>query len=235
MLKLEALSVTYADGTAGLDKLDLTIGDGETVALIGANGAGKTTLIMSLVGVLPSSGKVWVNDLLLEKKTVAQIRSRIGVVLQNPDDQLFMPSLDDDLAFGLRNQGVLEEEIRRRVSDCLTQLGIQRLSGKTAFKMSGGEKRMAALATVLVMEPEIMLFDEPTAFLDPRARRKLIGVLKGLPQTKLIATHDLAFAEAVCERSVLLKEGKIFADGPSKTLLYDQALMEACGVEAIGV
>lgn len=234
MLEIQEFSVVYADKTIGIDTITLNIADNESVAFIGANGAGKTSLIMALVGVIPSKGNVFVDKLKLEKQTIAEIRSRIGVVFQNPDDQLFMSSIYDDIAFGLRNKGIEEEEIKQRITNCLSLLHIEELRNKTALKLSGGEKRMAALATVLVMEPSIMLFDEPTAFLDPKARRNLIGVLNNLSHTKLIATHDLTFAAEVCQRCVLLKEGKIFADGLSKKLLYDTALMDACGVEAIG-
>jgi uncharacterized protein len=204
------------------------------VALIGANGAGKTTLIMALVGIIASKGEVLVHGLRLEKQTVNEIRRRVGVVFQNPDDQLFMPTIGEDVAFGPRNLGIPEEELGPRVEACLNRLHIGHLRHRSALKLSGGEKRMAALATVLAMEPSMMLFDEPSAFLDPKARRNLIGVLSGLSQTKLIATHDLCFALETCRRSVLLKDGKIFADGPSEALLTDEKIMDACGVEAIG-
>ncbi|MEG1823640.1 MAG: ABC transporter ATP-binding protein [Cloacibacillus sp.] len=234
MLEIEQFSAAYPDGTKGVADISLRIADGENAALIGANGAGKTSLIMALVGVLPSSGTAVIGGVRLTKATVAEVRARAGVVFQNPDDQLFMASIYDDIAFGPRNMGLCEDEVKMRVGEVLSLLKIEHLAKKTALKMSGGEKRMAALASVLAMEPQVTLFDEPTAFLDPRARRNLINVLRGLPHTKLIATHDLAFAEELCERSILLKEGRVFADGPSKELLRDAALMEECGVEAIG-
>lgn len=235
MLTVKELSVVYPDRTQALSKLTFTLPERENIALIGANGAGKTSLILSLVGVLASQGDIRVDGMLLERRTLKMVRSRIGVVFQNPDDQLFMPTIYEDIAFGLKNQGIAPAEIERRIEACLNLLQIVHLKGKTALKLSGGEKRMAALATVLVMNPSVMLFDEPTAFLDPKARRRLIQVLKSLPQSKLIATHDLKFAEQVCERSLLLKEGRIFADGRTKELLYDQVLMENCGLEAIGM
>ena len=233
MLDIEKLSVIYPDGTRAVENVSFRLARGESAALIGANGAGKTSLVMALVGILPSTGVIMAAGTLLTKKSLTEICSKVGVVFQNPDDQLFMASIYDDIAFGPRNMGLSEEETARRVDESLALLHIEHLRGKTALKMSGGEKRMAALATVLTMEPDIMLFDEPTAFLDPRARRNLINVLKALPHVKLIATHDLAFAEEVCERSILLKEGGIFADGPSRELLRDGRLMEDCGVEAI--
>lgn len=232
MLYLKGLSVTYPDKTRAIHEISLTVNDGESVALIGANGAGKTSLIMAIMGVIPSQGDVEVDGIRLNKETAGCIRTRVGVVFQNPDDQLFMPSVYEDVAFGARNLGLTE--LDERVERCLAKLQIGHLRDKSAQKLSGGEKRMAALATVLVMEPGMMMFDEPSAFLDPKARRNLIQTLNGLPNTKLIATHDLTFAEETCKRSILLKDGRIFADGPSDKLLYDQALMDACGVEAIG-
>lgn len=235
MLKIENLTVTYPDNTVAVDDVSLTVRDGESVALIGANGAGKTSLIMSLVGVLPSSGNVFAEGIKLGKDTLKQIRTKVGVVFQNPDDQLFMPTIYDNIAFGLRNTKMQEAQIKERVDACLSLLKIEELSKKTVLKISGGEKRLAALATVLVMEPTIMLFDEPTAFLDPKARRNLLQVLNFLPHTKLIATHDLSFAVETCRRSILIKKGKIFADGLSQDILNDVEVMDKCGVEAIGV
>lgn len=233
MIQIRDWTVKYPDGTLAIDGLSLHIKKGEHTALIGANGAGKSTLILSLVGVLPGTGEVSVDGTRLEKQTLPLLRTKAGVVFQNPDDQLFLPTIYDDIAFGPRNLGLDEETVRRRVEDRLALLGISHLRDKTALKLSGGEKRMAAMATVLSMKPEVILLDEPTAFLDPRARRNLIRVLKSLPHTMLIATHDLAFAAEVCPRSILLRRGKLFADGPSETLLYDAALMERAEVEAI--
>jgi cobalt/nickel transport system ATP-binding protein len=235
MIEVKDLSVTYPDGTKAVDGLSFTAGDGESIALIGANGAGKTTLLLSLVGVIPlSSGLVAVDGIALTKSTLNDVRKRLGVVFQNPDDQLFMPMLYDDIAFGPRNFGLSESETERRVADALTELGIAHLKNRSSLKLSGGEKRMAAVATVLAMEPTAMLFDEPTAFLDPKARRNLIKVLMQLKHTKLIATHDLTFAEEVCTRALLVKKGRIFADGQPKAILRDEKLMEECGIEAIG-
>lgn len=234
MISMKNWTVKYPDGTLAIDHLDLDAAPGEHLALIGANGAGKSTLILSLVGVLPGEGEVTVDGVRLGKGTLSEIRAKAGVVFQNPDDQLFLPTIYDDIAFGPRNQGFDEETVRRRVEDRLEKLNIPHLRDRTALKLSGGEKRMAALATVLAMKPAVMLLDEPTAFLDPKARRNLINVLKSLPHTMLIATHDLAFAAEVCPRSVLLKQGKFFADGPSGELLYDVEKMDAADVEAIG-
>lgn len=228
MLTIEQLSVQYPDGTQGIDKVSFTLPPNQNVALIGANGAGKTTLLLALVGILASTGKVTVQDTVLTRHNLPEIRDKIGMVFQNPDDQLFMPTVYQDIAFGLP----LENQ-KQRVQEILDALGIASLRDKTALKLSGGEKRMAALASVLAMQPSVLLLDEPTAFLDPKARRILIQTLQRLPQTKLIATHDLTFALEVCPRSILLRNGQLFADGMSRTLLFDEVCMEQCGVEAI--
>ncbi|HWR18229.1 MAG TPA: ABC transporter ATP-binding protein [Clostridia bacterium] len=231
MLIINDLSVVYPDKTQAVDALTLAVDEGESVALIGANGAGKTSLIMAVVGVLPSGGEIIVDGVKLTKETVRLIRAQVGVVFQNPDDQLFMPTVYEDAAFGPRNLGV--EDVEARVEKYLTMLQISHLSGKSAARLSGGEKRMAALASVLSMEPKLVLFDEPSAFLDPKARRNLIQTLNSLSHTKLVATHDLRFALATCKRAVLLKDGKVFADGISNEILFNEKLMDACGVEAI--
>ncbi len=235
MMNVEHLKLVYPDGTCAVDDLSLTLADGESVALVGANGAGKTSLLLSLVGVLGlAGGSIRVDEVTLGKKTLDEIRRRVGLVFQNPDDQLFMPVIREDVAFGPRNFGHSPEETEKIVADTLETWGSCHLVDKSPTKMCGGEKRMAAIATVLAMDPRVMLFDEPTAFLDPRARRKLIRLLNRLPHTKLIATHDLPFACEVCTRVVILQHGQIAAQGDPKTLLYDEALMDRCGMEAIG-
>ena len=234
MLKIGNLTVVYPDGTKAINNLTCHIGKSENVALIGANGAGKTSLLLTLVGVLKAStGTIQLDGIELNEKTVNDIRRRTGLVFQNPDDQLFMPQIYEDIAFGPRNFGLPEDKVKEKVETVLSQLHIEHLQHRSPIKLSGGEKRTAAIATVLAMDPALMLFDEPTAFLDPKSRRNLISLLKQLPVTKLIATHDLAFAAEVCDRAVLLKKGAFFADGKSKELLYDKKLMEDCDVEAI--
>ena len=240
MLNIEALNVSYPDSHPVLKDLNLEIHTGEHVALVGANGAGKTSLMLAMLGVIPiQSGTIQVAGITLDsakrdKSAVEQIRRKAGMVFQNPDDQLFMPTIYEDVAFGPRNLGVDCETVRYRVEDRLERLGIAHLRDRSALHLSGGEKRLAAMATVLAMKPELMLLDEPTAFLDPKARRNLINILKSLPHTMLIATHDLTFAGQVCDRTVVLCEGRIYADGKSADLLYDAACMEAAGIEAIG-
>jgi cobalt/nickel transport system ATP-binding protein len=182
MLEIKNLTVTYPDGTKAVDDVSFTLGDGESVALVGANGAGKTSLMLALVGVLPiTSGTVTADGTPLTKKPLTELRRKVGMVFQNPDDQLFMPMIADDVAFGPRNYGLGEAEVVRKVDGALAALGIGRLKDRSSLKLSGGEKRMAAIATVLAMEPSVIIFDEPTAFLDPRARRTLIGAFTGGP------------------------------------------------------
>lgn len=233
MVTISDWSVKYPDATLAVDKLSMHLSAGEHLALIGANGAGKSTLIMSLVGILPGSGKASVAGLPLTKENLEEIRAKAGVIFQNPDDQLFMPTIYDDIAFGPRNLGLDEESVRHRVEDRLNLLGIAHLRDKSALKLSGGEKRMAAIATVLAMKPDVMLMDEPTAFLDPKSRRRLIQLLRKLPHAMLIATHDLTFAAEVCPRCLILKQGRYFADGPTEELLFDREKMDEADVEAI--
>jgi cobalt/nickel transport system ATP-binding protein len=230
MLKLQNVTVIYPDKTKAIDNLSFTLDEGENVALIGENGAGKTTLLLAVVGILePANGSVEVNGVYLSKKTVNEVRKQIGLVFQNPDDQLFMPLIYDDIAFGCRNFGLPEEEIRLRAEETLTQLNINHLSNRSSLKLSGGEKRMAAIATVLVMNPAVLMFDEPTAFLDPKAKQSLVETLKKLRHTKIIATHDMDFASDVCSRVIVLKNGRVTADGGA-SLLNDKNIMESCGL-----
>ncbi len=233
MLKIENLTVKYPDGKLAVDNFSLSVESGKKVALVGANGAGKSTLMLAIEGLLEGEGSIFVDGMVLNKENLADIRQRVGMVFQNPDDQLFMANIYDDIAFGPRNMGLDEESVRYRVKDRLKLLGISNLRDKTALKMSGGEKRMAAMATVLAMKPSVMLLDEPTAFLDPKARRTLINVLNTLPHTMLIATHDLAFAKEVCEHVVVMKEGRVFAEGSCADILYDEKLMDEGGLEAM--
>jgi len=228
MLTVHNLTVEYPDGTRAIDEVSFALCAGENVALIGANGAGKTSLLLALVGVLvPKSGSIVAGGKTLGKGTLREIRSQIGMVFQNPDDQLFMPSIFEDVAFGPRNYGCPVEETEERVNDALAALGIGHLGLRSPLKLSGGEKRLAAIATVLAMRPGFMLLDEPSAFLDPRARRNLIGILAELPQGKLIATHDLALAEELCSRILLLQDGRLVADEGTQLLRDTQALTAA--------
>jgi cobalt/nickel transport system ATP-binding protein len=233
MLKLDNVTIIYPDKTKAIDNITLTVSEGENIALIGENGAGKTTLLLAVVGILElSNGTIEIDGIQLCKKTVNEIRKRVGFVFQNPDDQLFMPLIYDDVAFGCRNYGMPEAEIKLRVNETLKQLNINHLGSRSSLRLSGGEKRMAAIATVLAMEPSILMFDEPTAFLDPKAKRTLIEILNKLSHTKIIATHDITFAAKVCRRVIILKNGQIIANGMTN-ILYDKELMTHCELEAI--
>jgi len=232
LIEINQLSIVYPDGKKALDDISLTIADGETVALVGANGAGKSSLLLSMVGVVSiSAGRIAIDGLEINKKSVTDIRSKIGIVFQNPDDMLFMTRVYDDIAFGPRNYKVPEEEVQLRVEGVLAQLGIEHLKDRAPHKMSGGEKRSAAIACILSMNPSVILLDEPTSFLDPKARRTLMRALQSLNLTKIIATHDLDMALELCERAVILKNGKVFADGKASVLLQDEKLMTEAGLE----
>ena len=233
MLTINNVTVEYPDGTKAINNLSLNVKSGEKLALIGANGAGKSTLMLAIEGIVDSTGEIKIDDLVVDSKNIVKVRQQVGMLFQNPDDQLFMATIYDDVAFGPRNAGLDEESVKYRVEDRLKLLNIEHLKDKTALKLSGGEKRMAALATVLAMKPSVMLLDEPTAFLDPKARRNLINVLNSLPHTMLIATHDLTFAKEVCREAVVIKDGNFFAKGNCDEILYNQELMDEGGIEAI--
>lgn len=232
MLEVKNLSVRYETDDAAYTLRDLSfrLAAGERTALMGPNGAGKSTLMLALTGVLPRvSGTIQVNGIPLEKKTLRTARRGMGLLFQNPDDQLFMPTVYEDVAFGPRQNGMPENEIEPKVDEVLARLGISHLKHRMTHRMSGGEKRLAALAGLLVMEPSVLLMDEPTSFLDPRAARRLVEILNGLPHTLLVATHDRALAQAVCHRLVMMKDGTVFFDGPA-TALWDEALLFAGGL-----
>lgn len=234
MIDVERLTVRYPGGIDALREISFSIAKGESVAIVGANGAGKSTLLHALAGIIPATeGRICIGGTELNKHTLTEIRSKVGLVFQNPDDQLFMPVLREDIAFGLRNYGICEEEVQARVAQTLKSLRIEHLRDRSPLRMSGGEKRIAAIATVLCMQPDALLFDEPSAFLDPKARRALIRLLAQLKETKLIATHDLPLAAEVCDRVFVLKMGQIAASGMPRQLLFDERLMDECGLEAI--
>lgn len=231
-LEIKKLRFSYPDGHRAIDQVSFEIHHGESVGIIGANGAGKSTLLKLLMGVhFPEEGEVAVADVKVTKKTLAFIRQRMGFVFQNPDDQLFMNSVYEDVAFGPRNYGMDEQEVQRRVDMALEVVGIPHLRNREPYKLSGGEKRAAAIATVLAMEPDILIMDEPTDALDPKARRRLIGLLKGFDHTKVITSHDLDMVYEVCARVLILSNGRIVADGETRELLEDEALMEKWGLE----
>jgi cobalt/nickel transport system ATP-binding protein len=217
--------------------VSFTAAPGERIALVGANGAGKTSLLLVLAGVLPLvSGEFTLDGITIRsgpgetarssKIHLEELRRRVALVFQNPEDQLFMPSIYEDLAFGPRNMGVEEDEVHRRVEGVLEKLGISRLKDRSPLKLSGGEKRIAAIASVLTMNPSVMLFDEPTVFLDPKARRTLIRLMADLPHTQLVATHDLGFAAELCDRVILLREGRNLGQGRAADMLKNNDLLD---------
>jgi cobalt/nickel transport system ATP-binding protein len=231
MLLVNNLFVTYPDGNKALSDVTFTLGDGERVAMIGANGAGKSTLIKAIMGLLPiSGGKIVVDGLTLSKHTSRDIRMKVGVVFQNPDDQLFMTRVFDDVAFGPRNMRLPEDEIGDRVRSVLSRLGIARLSERASDRLSVGEKRMAGIASVLSMRPGTLLMDEPSSSLDPRSRRTLIETLRSLPQAALIATHDLDLARRLCPRVIVMQEGCLRFDGSSDEIIQDEKKLEQFGL-----
>ena len=236
MLTIQNLSIEYPNKIKAVDDVTLTAAESESVALVGENGAGKTSLLLAIAGILePVTGSIEIDGIQLTKKTINEIRKRTGLIFQNPDDQLFMPLIYDDVAFGCRNFGigVNEDEIASRVDETLNQLNISHLRNRSSLKLSEGEKRLAAIAAILAMEPSVLLFDEPSAFLDHKARRTLIQTINKLNHTKIIVTHDFNFAAEVCSRVIVLSKGKIAADGDA-ALLRDSALMERFELEAIG-
>lgn len=233
-IEVKNLTVKYetSDKTCALENITFSVNSREKVALIGANGAGKSTLLLTLAGILsPMSGEINIGGVKSDKKTIGNLRKKIGMVFQNPDDQIFMPTVYEDIAFGPRNYGESEDVIEKSADEILQNLGIAHLKNRLTHKLSGGEKRLTALAGILVMNPSVILMDEPSSFLDPRARRKLIGILSELPKTMIIATHDLDMALDICERAILLKNGHICADMPAKEVLSNEKMLEECGLE----
>lgn len=231
-IELKEVSFSYPDGQQALDNISFILGHGEAVGVVGANGAGKSTLLSILTGILfPQKGSVRVGDLPVNKKTLTEIRRSVGLVFQEPDDQLFMTSVYDDVAFGPRNYRLDEEEVNIRVMRALEETGIAHLKDRPPYKLSGGEKRLAAIAAIISMEPDILIMDEPTASLDPKARRKVMKIIQGFNHTKIITSHDLDMIMDICDRTIVLKNGKIAADGKTRELLRDEELMDQCGLE----
>ena len=226
------LSFRYPDGTIALDHVNLRVDAGEHVAVLGPNGAGKTTLALHLNGILrANSGRVHVTGLPVVKANLGEVRRRVGIVFQNPDDQLFMPTVRDDVAFGPANLGLRGAELDRRVEDALGAVGLLGHGDRTPHHLSFGQRRRAALATVLAMRPEVLVLDEPSSNLDPVARRERAELLRTLPQAVLIVTHDLPYALELCARAVIMNDGRVVADGPTRTILRDAELMRANRLE----
>lgn len=231
LIQIDRLNYSYPDGKVALQDISLNVNRGEKVSIVGANGAGKSTLLLHMNGVICGQGTIRVDGLECNKQNLGRIRAKVGVVFQNPDDQLFSISVYDDVAYGPRYQGFSKEEIDQRVDKALRAVQMESFGDRNPYRLSGGEKKRIAIATVLSMDPDILVFDEPTAGLDPRARRELIQLLQTLPQTLLIATHDLDLVEQLTERMVIMNGGRIVKDGPSRQLLKEDSLLLEYGLK----
>jgi cobalt/nickel transport system ATP-binding protein len=223
---------TYPDGTNALNGVSFRITHGESVGIVGANGAGKSTLLMHINGfLLPAEGAVQIGDLVLTKKTRQEIRKKVGMVFQNPDDQLFMPTVYEDVAFGPLNLGFQPDTVSERVHDALAAVGCLHIKDKPPHHLSGGQKSAVAIASVIAMQPDILVMDEPASNLDPGSRRALINLLKTFSHTKVIASHDLDLILDVCRRCIIIHDGTVAADGDAQELLSDRDLMEENSLE----
>ncbi len=230
--EIEKLSYAYPDGHLALNEVSLTLCAGEKAALVGPNGAGKSTLLVHLNGIIErQSGTIRVGGIELTRKTAPRVRGMVGLVFQSPDDQLFSPTVFDDVAFGPIYQGLSGAEVHERVDEALRMVHMESYRQRVSHHLSVGEKKRIAIATVLSMQPQILALDEPSAGLDPRARRGLIELLRELPQAMLIATHDLAMVRELLPRTVIMDGGQIAADGSTQAVLSDAALLHAHGLE----
>lgn len=232
-IQIRGLSFSYPDGNQALRDIDLCIAAGEKVALVGPNGAGKSTLLLHLNGILTGQqGQVMVDDVAVAAPHLRLVRAVVGIVFQNPDDQLFSPTVFDDVAYGPIYMGLSEGEIRQRVARALGQVGMESYAPRTSHHLSLGEKKRISIATVLAMDPRVLALDEPSSGLDPRARRTLIHLLQQLGQTMLVSTHDMMLVAELCSRMVVLDQGRIVADGATRDLLANDELLRAHGLEA---
>lgn len=233
-LLIRDLSFRYPGGQLALNGVGVTIAAGESVAVIGPNGAGKSTLLLHLNGLLRGSGRIQVGDTEVRRETLGAVRRQVGLVFQDPDDQLFLPTCLDDVAFGPLNEGATWEEAERRSMQALAAVGMTEHASTPPHQLSIGQRKRVALATVLSMMPSLIAFDEPSEGLDPWARRQLIGIIRHLPQTRVVATHDLALALETCRRTVLMDAGTIVADGPTAEILTDTDLLSSHRMEPPG-
>ncbi len=230
VIEIKNLSFNYPDGHQGLKNVDLIIHPGENVAVIGPNGAGKSTLLLHLNGILRGNSTVKICGLAMEENNLKEIRKRVGLVFQDPEDQLFSLSVFDDVAFGPVSMGYPESEVRQRVIRALEWVGMGGYEQRSPHHLSFGEKKRIAIATVLSLDPEILVIDEPTSNLDPRSKWSLVDLLKQFPMTKIIATHDLELVRALCQRTVVMDEGKVVADGDTEVILGDIPLLKCHGL-----
>jgi cobalt/nickel transport system ATP-binding protein len=232
-IEVSHLHFTYPDGTEALRGVELAVEPGEKVALVGPNGAGKSTLLLHLNGILGGGhGSVVIDGTTVEPATVRHVRAVVGLVFQDPDDQLFSPTVREDVAFGPIHMGVPEHELHHRIERALAAVGMSGFESRVPHHLSPGQRKRISVATVLSMDPSVLVFDEPTAGLDPRGRRELMAVMASRPETLLVSTHDLAMVAETLPRTVILDEGAVVADGPSSELLRDEALLEAHGLES---
>lgn len=236
-IDVRALSFHFEDGTLALENVSFHVAEGECVALIGPNGAGKSTVLLHIAGILPEpgsghgQGEVALFGERLDPEKANLVRRQIGLLFQDPDDQLFCATVGEDVAFGPRQLGLRGEELRARVSESLARVGLAGFEPRLPHRLSGGEKKRVGLAGLLAYDPRVLVFDEPTSGLDPRSRRQLISILQSLSATRLLATHDLALAAETCSRTIVLDAGRVVADGPTRTILCDDDLMYAHGLE----
>ncbi len=230
-ITLQKVNFTYPDGHQALKDISLEVGQGEKVALVGPNGAGKSTLLLQLNGVFQGGGEIHVMGLPVVDKNLPLIRAYVGMVFQNPDDQLFSPTVFEDVAFGPLHIGLSPDEVRARVAEALQQVGMESYSERLSYHLSLGEKKRIAIATVLSMRPDILVFDEPTGGLDPRSRRSLIELLDDMEITMLVSTHDMRLVDELFPRMVIMDGGQIVADAPTQELLADQAFLYEHGLE----
>ncbi len=232
MIELKNVSFSYNSNIEVLSNINLNINKNESIGIIGANGVGKSTLLKLLVGLeLGYTGEILIDDMKVEKKKLSEIRQKIGYVFQDSDSQLFMPTIYEDVAFAPKNYGFSEEEVQNRTIEALKNVGIEDLKDKPIYHLSGGQKKLASIATVLSMKPDILIFDEPTIALDPRNRRKFIEVLNSLSGTKIVASHDLDLIYDTCKKTILISDGKIIKNGLTKEILNDKELLENNGLE----
>jgi cobalt transport protein ATP-binding subunit len=228
------LSYRYPNGHPALDGIDLRVDHGERLAVLGPNGAGKTTFMLHLNGLLLGAGSLEVAGLRVERRALRELRARVGLVFQDPDDQLFMPTVAEDVAFGPLNLGLGPADARERVTEALAAVRMSGVEDRAPFELSMGERRRVAIATVLAMRPRLLVLDEPSANLDPRARRELLEVLAAIDRTIILVTHDLPFAAALCDRAVVLAAGRVVADGACEDVLADADLLAAHDLELPG-
>jgi len=230
-IEVSDLYYAYPDGTPALRGVNLVVEEGESVGIVGPNGAGKSTLLLHLNGILSGRGEVKIFGLPVARENLREIRRRVGLVFQDPDDQLFSPTVFDDVAFGPLNMGLSREEVAEAVNRALREVGLAGLERKSAFHLSFGQKKRAAIATVLSMNPDLLVLDEPSSNLDPRARRELSELLQGMRITKIVVTHDLPFVFENCERVVVMDQGRVVADGEVFSILSDEELLREHGLE----